>query len=267
MRNALKAIRSWLWWQVPDHPLLFYVAKRYVDRYLGEMSSDLRTNGEWRCIQHFIPHARVVFDVGANVGEWASLVRSVNSDCEIHCFEPSRHTFERLVELRLPGKVALNNFGLSSNPGRADLKIYSESGHNSIYDQPHDRCLGTEQIELQTMEHYVVNSEIAQVDYCKIDVEGHELAVIRGMSSLLDEGRVKVIQFEYSKTYLPAEILLKDVFSCFRDLPYSFFKITPRGLIAVPSYSERLETLRYSNWLAVHQDWKERADQLVRFEL
>ncbi|MCL6648760.1 MAG: FkbM family methyltransferase, partial [Chloroflexi bacterium] len=129
-----------------------------------------------------------------------------------------------------PGKVVLNNFGLSSNPGRVDLELYSESIHNSIYNHPHDRCLETEQIELQTMDHYVANSEIAQVDYCKIDVEGHGPAVIRGMSSLLEEGRVKVIQFEYSRTYRPAEILLKDVFSCFMDLPYSFFKITPRGL-------------------------------------
>jgi FkbM family methyltransferase len=251
---------------VPDHPFLFYVAQRYVDRFLGEGSDNIRSNGEWRCIQHFIPHARVVFDVGANVGEWASLVRSINSDCEIHCFEPSRHTFKKLIERRLPGKVVLNNFGLSSTPGRANLAIYPESGQNSIHFST-SQNLGTVQIELQTMDNYIENSGVAQVDYCKIDVEGHELAVLRGMSSLLKEGRVKIIQFEYGATYRRAGVFLQDAFSCFTGLPYALFKITRCGLIAVPSYSERLETFRYSNWLAVHQDWKERADHLVRFKL
>jgi len=38
----------------------------------------------------------VVFDVGANVGEWSKLVLKTNKDINIHCFEPSKATFKKL---------------------------------------------------------------------------------------------------------------------------------------------------------------------------
>ena len=66
----MRALLHWLRWRVPDHPFLYTLAQRYVMQYLGEDTEDMLLNGEWLCIRHFIPAARTVFDVGANVGEW-----------------------------------------------------------------------------------------------------------------------------------------------------------------------------------------------------
>ena len=184
----MRALLHWLRWRVPDHPFLYTLAQRYVMQYLGEDTEDMLLNGEWLCIRHFIPTARTVFDVGANVGEWASLVRKVNPECEIHCFEPSPSTFEQLCKACLPGKVVLNNFGLSSKPGTANLHTFSETIHNSLhpvrYDHPET---GLIQIELKTMDGYISDKGIELIDYCKIDVEGHELEVLLGMSRTIRE--------------------------------------------------------------------------------
>jgi hypothetical protein len=117
------------------------------------------------------------------------------------------------------------------------------------------------------MDGYISDKGIELVDYCKIDVEGHELEVLLGMSRTIREERVKIIQFEYSGTYIFSGAFLADIFSFFETLPYSLYKLTPRGLWPVPRWSATHERFRYSNWIAVHRDKAALARQLVRPDL
>src|SRR4051794_21283392 len=61
----------------------------------------------------------VIFDVGANNGDYASAIRSVLGDrVKLHCFEPSPAAFSLLQRNLAPSEnLVLLNFGLSDQTG------------------------------------------------------------------------------------------------------------------------------------------------------
>jgi len=131
IRNSLrKALLS----VVPSNSLVLYrLSKIYVDTYNGENNDDIETNGELRLMQQTLPQCKTVFDVGANLGQWTALALGINPTANIHCFEPSLSTFQRLLSNSFPPTVVCNNFGMSSAPGEAKLFLFDEcSGINSL---------------------------------------------------------------------------------------------------------------------------------------
>src|ERR1700722_17544864 len=82
------------------------------------------------------PNGCVIFDVGANIGDYSLLLAEVFRDqAQIYSFEPSVKTYKKLSENTV-GKVkgSLHNFGFGDAPSRATL--YSDidaSGLASVY--------------------------------------------------------------------------------------------------------------------------------------
>jgi FkbM family methyltransferase len=254
---------AWFFYsQLPaENELLYQWCKRYVDRYRSENNGDIHHNGELEFMQSFMPHSQVVFDVGANTGEWAASALSINPDITIHCFEPSRETFARLLarDLSANGRaqnVIRQNIGFGASQEEKTLYIFEdESGMNSLYLR-HGLEDGwglatqqqTETIHLETLDRYCVTQQIARIDFLKIDVEGHEVEVFKGALDMLNQKRILAIQFEYGGSFIDSRILLKDIFEFFQPLDYSFYKIYPHRLQRVERYDQRLENFQYQNW-------------------
>lgn len=244
---------------VPANCMLYRVCKQYVDLYNGENDDDIETNGELRFMRSVLSQCRVVFDIGANVGYWAMLALKINPQINLHCFEPSHITYQQLLSKHFPANVVCNNFGLSSTAGEAKLLIFEEgSGINSMY---HRQGLedgwglsaqqGEETIHLETVDRYCEQKNIQVVDFCKVDVEGHELEVLKGMYAMLKARQIKMIQFEYGGCDIDASVLLKDIFGFFQPFDYAFYKIYPKQLRLVTRYDQRLENFQYQNWLVI----------------
>ena len=81
---------------VPANSMIYRLCKRYVDRYNSENNDNIQTNGELRLMRAVLPKCASVFDVGANIGDWTALAMEINPQLQIHCFEPSAATFQRL---------------------------------------------------------------------------------------------------------------------------------------------------------------------------
>jgi FkbM family methyltransferase len=228
-----------------------------VDLHLGQNNSDMASNGELRLLRGVLPDCRTVFDVGANVGDWAALALGINPKIELHCFEPSVSTFQLLDSRRLPG-VVLNNIGMSSAPGAAILYIFSAaSGMNSVYrrnglEGGYGLCPQRQQetIRLDTIDGYCRRMGVNTIDYLKLDVEGHELEVLKGSQEMLDSKSIRTVQFEYGGCNIDARVLLKDFFSLFGPYGYFLYKIYPDRIHPIPRYDQRLETFQYQNWIA-----------------
>lgn len=225
--------------------LLFRVARRIVAAHRAENDSRMERNGEFRLLADYLPRAKVVFDVGANVGDWAVEALRINPHIDLHCFEPAADSFA-VLQQRL-GKARANLLGLGAQAGDLELQIYgSNSTVNSAYEIEGATPLRTEEVEVTTLDAYAAH--LPAIDFLKIDVEGHERFVLEGARSLIAERRIKVVQFEYGPMYAQSRSLLRDIFGL---LPgYRIHKIYPDRLQPV-SYSAELENLQLANYLAV----------------
>lgn len=257
MNSYLPSVKRLSWKLLPKSNFLYRVCKKYVDLYTSENDDDMRSNGEFYLMRHVIPRCRVVFDVGANVGHWASLAVRINAAVSLHCFEPSRATYQHLVN-KFKSNVICNNFGMGSTLGTAKLFIFEQgSGINSLYQRQGLESFGLETqrheeiIRLDTIDHYCHEHGIEKIDFLKIDVEGHELEVFKGMREILAQGKVDFIQFEYGGANIDSGVLLKDIFNIFQPFSYDFYKIYPRYIKKIAMYDQRLENFQYQNWVIV----------------
>lgn len=229
----------------------------------GYEFGDPSRNGEYRFARSFIKDGMVIFDVGANIGEFTNYILSLGENLELHCFEPVCLTYERLkkrLENHTGGvRLFLNPVGLSDRQGDATINIYGEyAGTNSLY----KRCSAVathplfstsqeQKITLTTLDLYVKERSVERIDLLKIDVEGHELKVLEGAVASLADGKVGCIQFEYGGCFQDSGARLEDIFKLMKSNGYNMFRLFPFGKIRVRSFYRRLENYRYSNWLAV----------------
>jgi FkbM family methyltransferase len=229
--------------------------------------SDLADSGEMWVLDRLARHLRsisapVVFDVGANVGDYAAAVRErLGSAVRLHCFEPSEKTFVEL-ERRLGGRsgVSLHNVGLSDAPGEAVLYASpsaEQSGMSSMYDRDLSHLglkLGTEEtIQLTTIDRFCRENGVERAHFVKLDCEGHELKVLAGGREMLERGAIDFVQFEFGGCNLDSRTYLKDFFRVFSPR-FRILRILRRGVEPVDRYREQDEIFTTTNFIAARSE-------------
>lgn len=240
---------------IPPIKSLHRFCREYCDRMAGENNDDMKTNGELHLLEQYIRQCPVVFDVGANKGEWTELALNLNPSAEVHCFEPIQDMFKQLQMKNFPPNVHTNPAGLSSEKGTKEiyldvLSLYARTGLKTGWGIASPGK--TEQIQVTTLDEYCLEKNIDQIDFLKCDVEGHEYAVFQGAERMLREERIKRIQFEYGGCNIDARVMLKDIFELFSGSRYTFYKLMPRQWIKIDEYDQRLENYVYKNFAILH---------------
>jgi FkbM family methyltransferase len=223
-------------------------------------SYDAALNGEARILELLAPHLRVVFDVGANVGDWTRTVLD-RSGAECHCFELVPSTAAEL-ERRLgsAARAHLNAIGLSDAEGVVTAKVYAHNSEiSSIADIDHGS--GFERVNCAVIrgDAYCRQHGIADIDLLKIDAEGADLSVLRGFGQMV--GRIAVIQFEYGLANVMTRTLLADFYELLESRGYVVGKVFPTGVRFAP-YTPTMEDFRGPNYLAVLRDRTDLVDLL-----
>jgi FkbM family methyltransferase len=200
----------------------------------------------------------LVIDIGANKGEYTAEIVKKSPDAEIHSFEPASINGKRL-NLRFSGngRVRINNFALSDTHERRYLYTnFPGSGLASLTKRRLDHFQmpfePDEEVECQRFEDYwrnVLNSR--PIDLVKIDVEGNELAVLRGFGEALKA--VSLIQFEMGGCNIDTRTFLQD-FWYLLGSDFDFFRVSPIGLVRLESYRETDEFFSTSNYFASRRD-------------
>lgn len=220
---------------------------------LENKMNDNELSGEYRVLRILArKNLKVVFDVGANVGNWTTELKKNSSACSVHLFEPVPQTFEKLCQnLKSIDKVFLNQLALSDSQGLIEFNFYpSNSYFSSIYKTAITQDFKTIQIETVLGDDYCDFHQLDEIDFLKIDVEGAENKVLQGFSKRLKQQKIKVIQFEYGPLNIDSRFLLKDFFELFEQNGYRIGKIYPTWIDWSP-YSLEKENFILSNFLAV----------------
>lgn len=200
-----------------------------------------------------------VFDVGANKGQFLSLLMDVlqRRDAEIHAFEPSSCAFAVVSELfRNDTRVHLNQMALAREGGQAILHSDTPgSGMASLTDRRLEhrniQIAHHETVNVDCIDHYCEVNGITRIDLLKIDVEGHELDVLAGGERMLKAGLVSAVAFEFGGCNIDTRTFFQDFFYLFKDLNMDLYRIGPGGYACpVNQYREIYEQFRTTNFFA-----------------
>ncbi len=253
----MKILRK-LFYLISRNNFIYRVAKRLVFDHRGENNCEIDTNGEMFVLKKYLNENDVIFDVGANVGDWTKTVLDIVPNAIVHCFEPGHSTYNKLEQNIDSKNVVLNNFGLGSANEEKEFYIFdNDSTVNSLYlrDELVDKNkVVTEKVAIKKLDDYCFDNKIEKIDFLKIDVEGNEMEVLKGAERMLKEKNINIIQLEYGGTYIDAGIFLKDVFDYFNNYSFSFFKILPDRLDKV-QYVKDLENFQYCNYLIINDEY------------
>lgn len=220
----------------------FGVASGYAD-YSGELYiiKKLKNN----------MHASVIFDIGANVGDWSKYMVDEYKDIDykLYMFEPSLLTFKQLEKNISQCK---NHFFYNIGFGdkKEKLKIfydYETQGSASILMKDGKY---SEEIYIETLDDFCEKHRIGQIDFLKMDVQGYEYNILLGASKLLASGAIKNIQFEFDEPNIQNRIFFKDFWELLNN-SYDIYHSLYNGLIKVEEYHYELENFRCMNYLAI----------------
>lgn len=199
----------------------------------------------------------IIFDVGANMGNFTFLAKEIFKNKIIYSFEPSPFTF-KILESKVLARgdsesIKVFNFGFGST--REKVKLYSsEKGSStaSIYNlqQPAAPFASefSEDIQLRTIDDFCQEQGIKSIDFLKLDIEGHELQALLGASQLLKEKKIKFIQFEFGECHVDSRTFFRDFYQVLSP-HYTFFRIVSNGIWPLGEYTTELEIFSTANYL------------------
>ena len=126
-------------------------------------------------------------DVGANKGDFTLLAaRLAGNSGTVISIEPApeNHSIlQRSIELNDYTNIRVLQVALSDRDGTANLQIGSTSGSHTL--SPEFNGLRTVAVPTRTLDGVVAEQQLGSVDMIKIDVQGLELAVLRGAAQTL----------------------------------------------------------------------------------
>lgn len=217
---------------------------------LNGVNDDFNTNGELLVLESIIKNNSTVFDVGAR----DSLIPKIGDNNKFYLFEPILNSYRRLVsEYEQFENVKLINNCLSDKTETITIDLYTECV-NFRPGQPNN-SMGTEEIHCITLENYLKDNDINYIDLLKIDVEGYEFNVIKGLGSYIKN--VKYIMFEYGVgTYSSNNVKLSDVVTLLGG--FNLFLVQNNGLIKLnlndTTQYDLISSLGYCNLLAENKN-------------
>ena len=194
---------------------------------------------------------RMVFDVGANVGQTTRLLGRFFPGATVHSFEPVSSTFRELQANcgRMKG-VRLHQLALGREPGRLTLQLQANSELNSLKFSVAGPPVSasTESVTVATAAGFCSGQGIDRIDLLKIDAQGADLDVLRGAEPLLCASRVPFVVAEVA--FAPEDITNQPFEPLHHYLGEQGFRLS--GLYELFNYGQRLSLLGFCNALYVH---------------
>ena len=156
---------------------------------------------ESKIMEEEIKVGNIVVDVGANIGlHTLNMARIVGNTGQVFAFEPDPSNFkilEKNVKVNNYQNIILEQKAVGDKHGRTTLYQSDHPGMHRIFPQT-KQAKGQVQVELTSLDKYFIDSNLVdKINFIKIDVEGLEFSVLKGMKNILKNNKKIKILFEF----------------------------------------------------------------------
>jgi FkbM family methyltransferase len=142
----------------------------------------------------------VIFDVGANTGQFALAALSAFPGAMVYSFEPIGATYSHLQQAAQGHpRLRPHHLAFGDAPGSATVHLRSNSVWNSLLpfnNNPHNSSGGSETVSVSTVDAFCSANDISKIDLLKTDTEGYDTKVLSGADRMFREMRVRAVYSE-----------------------------------------------------------------------
>lgn len=270
LRNAVRKLASkgfvpqpvW-WWMRFDGPFVMAADGGAQFTYVANKDDRIGHLFFWAGVYAYEPETLRVFvklartargflDIGAASGAFTLVASSVNESIVTYAFEPLDDSYARLAEhIRingLSGRCFPIKKALSDQVGTAEFFIPDPSvlsrDCSFLIDVREEPEWPGQRITVETTTAASIVPPDQPIDLVKIDAEGAEAVILRGMHPLLVAHRpTLIIEFFWNGSYREACAILD-------QLGYRYYHLTPNGPIPIPAVNPAPDA-EYMNYLCV----------------
>ncbi len=171
----------------------------------------------------------IIYDIGAFIGTHALfLALKTGEKGRVYAFEPEKDNFEELQE-----NIALNHLknitaikvALGNHVGE-DV-IFGSLDLSSLMQQKNDKC--TQKVTIVSGDAFIQSHNLPFPNVVKIDVEGYEYYVIKGLKETLMQDRCRMVFCEMHPTLLPEGVKVEDCIELLKSFGFNKVETYLRG--------------------------------------
>lgn len=187
-------------------------------------------------LKKYIHKGNYIFDVGANIGYMSLLFsKFTGPEGKIFAFEPETNNFSMLQK-----NILLNNvnnifsYKVACSENEEELKLYLSEGINKGQHtllKVHQENEQFEIVKTIKLDDFFALNHLDRIDLIKIDVEGAELEVLKGMDSILTNYAPILVIEVVSSILAKRNLTAKDFCLFLKKYNYHPYKIRKSGNI------------------------------------
>jgi FkbM family methyltransferase len=263
-RSKIKTILKLFWWKINQ---LFFKLPVLIEIYPNRKcvcypnssfgSLIVYTNRpefmEMKLTELILKEDSVFFDVGSGIGDFSLIASGKIKKGTIFAFEPSKKPLKNLRENVainfLDNKIKIFNQVVSDRIGRIyfEEKNISEISHISLSKKGNRK-------KTNTLDIIISDNNIKKVDLIKVDVEGAESLVLKGLENSLKKNIIKSLIMELNSN---SKLFNSSRNKIINNLIKNNFKIYLINKSSLSIFNKKLiDKNKTINILAIHKSFK-----------
>jgi FkbM family methyltransferase len=172
-------------------------------------------------------------DIGSHIGEFAiPLARVVGDQGQVIAFEPETWAYKRLLgHLELNGLSNVRVFRQALGDKSATGRLFvGGAACPSLLLHPGDgeQQNASEDVEVMRGDWLRENKNLPVPRAVKIDVEGYEYSVLRGLQQTLAEPACELLCVEIHPSFLPPQVTVETILGFVKDCGFMRLDLSPR---------------------------------------
>lgn len=184
-------------------------------------------------IKKYLTPGGIFIDVGAGIGYFSAIASDIiGASGQVHCFEPNPNNagaIRKMIESNSNSNIILNDSALGADDGVQNyyMQHFSNSTANSMIDTFLENVDEVRNVRTRRLDNYLEQKNIGTVSLIKIDVEGYEYYVLRGLAGFFEKTncRPPIICEIGVPAYKKAGLSLSDFNACMKDYGYQAYNI------------------------------------------
>lgn len=177
----------------------------YDDRMIRNMYLGIYECDVVKLLHRLLREGDTFIDVGANIGYLSAIALSIiGKSGQAHCFEPVHYNKLKIFKNLNPHfNISINDCALGDADGNIEISIagkFGNIGMNTLVPELLNR-FGVENtltVPIRRLDEYIIKNNINKIKIIKIDVEGYEYFVLKGLKAFFDAGNRPIIIVEIS---------------------------------------------------------------------